>query len=451
MKRFKLMLVTLLMVGNLSAEEMAHIYLLRPFDFGAAMGAVYGGKKYYQMQHWIDLDGHKFGVVNSLTYYKLEVQPGSHTITGYVGNLPYDDIKKNQPNYSLTLNALGGQDYYIKIDEKKFKIAHTDKQKFMKLQQGANPIQYAGFIAFKDEKFYTEEGKQIDEKTGKVIEGEGSFSAIPQLAQGEKQKAKAVQSDVDSNIPQSKRAAENTYALIIANEDYQFVDPVNFASHDGEVFKEYCIKTLGIPEKQVRYCTNASYGVISGGVDWLKYALDNFEGSKAIVYYCGHGIPDEKTGDAYIVPVDGKGTNTATCYSLNKLYTTLAATKAVNVTYFMDACFTGANKEGSMLVAARGVAREAKKEILDGNAVVFSASSADETAMTYPEKGHGLFTYFLLKKLQETSGDVTYDELAGYINKNVKKEAFLINEKPQTPVVATSPKAASSWKSMKLK
>ena len=115
MKRFKLMLVTLLMVGNLSAEEMAHIYLLRPFDFGAAMGAVYGGKKYYQMQHWIDLDGHKFGVVNSLTYYKLEVQPGSHTITGYVGNLPYDDIKKNQPNYSLTLNALGGQDYYIKI------------------------------------------------------------------------------------------------------------------------------------------------------------------------------------------------------------------------------------------------------------------------------------------------------------------------------------------------
>ncbi len=264
-------------------------------------------------------------------------------------------------------------------------------------------------------------------------------------------KKKAVQSDVDSNIPQSKKEADNTYALIIANEDYQFVDPVNFASHDGEVFKEYCIKTLGIPEKQVRYCANASYGVITGGVDWLKYALNNFEGSKAIVYYCGHGLPDEKTGDAYIVPVDGKGTNTATCYSLNKLYTTLAATKAVNVTYFMDACFTGANKEGSMLVAARGVAREAKKEKLDGNAVVFSASSADETAMTYQEKGHGLFTYFLLKKLQETSGDVTYNELAGYINKNVKKEAFLINEKPQTPVVATSPKAASSWKSMKLK
>lgn len=38
------------------------------------------------------------------------------------------------------------------------------------------------------------------------------------------------------------------------------------------------------------------------------------------------------------------------------------------------------------LVAARGVAREAKKEILQGNSIVFSASSGDETAMTYKEK-----------------------------------------------------------------
>ena len=274
------------------------------------------------------------------------------------------------------------------------------------------------------------------------------YANAQSTAPAEKQ---VIKSDVDQNIPQTNNKSENTYALIIANEDYQFVDDVNFAAHDGEIFKEYCIKTLGIPERQIRYCANASYGVISGGVDWLKYALNNFEGCKAIVYYCGHGIPDEKTGDAYIIPVDGKGTNTTTCYSLNTLYTTLANTKASNITYFMDACFTGANKEGSMLVAARGVAREAKKEVLEGKSVVFSASSGDETAMTYPEKGHGLFTYFLLKKLQETQGNVSYSELADYINKNVKKEAFLINEKPQTPVIATSPDAANSWSNMKLK
>ena len=302
----------------------------------------------------------------------------------------------------------------------------------------------------------------IDAGTGAIMKPEKkayTFSIEkedeqPELAKNQQNaipKKEVIQSDVDQNIPQSGKKSEDTYALIIANEEYQFVDDVNFAAHDGEVFKEYCIKTLGIPERQIRYCANASYGVISGGVDWLKYALNNFEGCKAIVYYCGHGIPDEKTGDAYIIPVDGKGTNTTTCYSLNSLYSTLASTKASNITYFMDACFTGANKEGSMLVAARGVAREAKKEVLEGKSVVFSASSGDETAMTYPEKGHGLFTYFLLKKLQETSGNVSYSDLADYINKNVKKEAFLINEKPQTPVVATSTAASGSWKTMTLK
>ena len=290
--------------------------------------------------------------------------------------------------------------------------------------------------------FHFEQGENTHNSPVKAQSTDLSKSSVKKVA---------IQSDVDKNIPQSTKVAENTYALIIANEDYQFVDDVAFATHDGEIFKEYCIKTLGIPERQIRYCANASYGVISGGVDWMKYALNNFEGSRAIVYYCGHGIPDEKTGDAYIIPVDGKGTNTTTCYSLNTLYTSLASTKATSITYFMDACFTGANKEGSMLVAARGVAREAKKEVLKGKAVVFSASSGDETAMTHPEQGHGLFTYFLLKKLQETQGNVSYSELASYINKNVKKEAFLINEKPQTPVVATSSTIVNTWGAMKLK
>lgn len=451
-KFFYSLLLTCLTIGNLAADEHAYIYLLRPFDFGAAMVAAYGGKKYYQLQHWIDIDNHQLGIINSMNYFKIEVEPGNHTFTGYVGNMPYEDVKKKQPDYSITINALSGQNYYIRVNESKFKIAQIDEKKFNKEQRGSNPIQFAAFVAFIDGKFYNSEGKQIEEKTRKILDDDSSIAQMQQESKGKTSPKKSVaQSDVDNNIPNTSKTSNDTYVLIIANEEYQFIDPVNFASHDGEIFKEYCIKTLGIPEKQVRYCANASYGVISGGVDWLKYALDNFEGSKAIVYYCGHGIPDEKTGGAYIVPVDGKGTNMATCYPLQTLYKTLAGTKAESITYFMDACFTGANKEGSMLVAARGVAREPKKEVLAGKSIVFSASSGDETAMTLEEKGHGLFTYYLLKKLQETEGNVSYGELSEYLKKNVQKDAFLINEKPQTPVVATSPLVVNTWKTMKLK
>lgn len=280
--------------------------------------------------------------------------------------------------------------------------------------------------------------------------GGGTTVQQPEVAAASPQPV-VVKSDVDMNIPVSANKAENTFALIIANENYEFVDDVKFALNDGEIFREYCIKTLGIPERQVWFYKNASAGIIAGGVDKLLQAMNIFDSPKIIVYYCGHGIPDEKTGDAYIVPTDGKGTNVATCYSLNKLYKTLSSAKAASVTYFMDACFTGANRDGSMLVAARGVAREAKKEVVTGNTVVFSAASGDETAMPFAEKSHGLFTYYLLKKLQETKGDVSYGELAEYINTNVKREAFLTNEKPQNPVVATSESASAKWRDIRIK
>lgn len=129
----------------------------------------------------------------------------------------------------------------------------------------------------------------------------------------------------------------------------------------------------------------------------------------------------------------------------------MAQSQATSVTYFLDACFSGADREGSMLVAARGIAREAKREKLEGRTVVFSAASGDETAMPFEDKSHGLFTYYLLKKLQETKGQVNYGELAEYLKDNVRKEAFLTNEKLQTPVIATSAEMQSAWKSMTLK
>ena len=215
-----------------------------------------------------------------------------------------------------------------------------------------------------------------------------------------------IESDVDINIPKNYRTNKNMFAVIIANENYRTLAPVPYALNDGSVFRDYCLKTLGIPSNQVHYVPDATLVPIKDEIKWLQDVCHTHDSVQIIFYYAGHGIPDENTNEAYLIPVDGKGANIVTCYSLNKLYSTLSATKAANITYFLDACFTGANREGSMLVAARGVAREAKKQMLRGSTIVFAAASQDETAMAYKEKTHGMFTYFLLKKLQNTKGDV---------------------------------------------
>ena len=121
------------------------------------------------------------------------------------------------------------------------------------------------------------------------------------------------------------------------------------------------------------------------------------------------------------------------------------------VTVFMDACFSGSKREAGMLASARGVARKAKSGVPQGNMVVFSAAQGDETAYPNREQQHGLFTYYLLKKLQETQGDIALKDLGEYIIKQVSQQSLLINEKKQTPCVTPSASLGSEWQNWKLK
>ena len=117
----------------------------------------------------------------------------------------------------------------------------------------------------------------------------------------------------------------------------------------------------------------------------------------------------------------------------------------------MDACFSGAQRSGEMLASARGVAIRSRQGMPSGNMVVFSAAQGDETAYPYHEKGHGLFTYFMLKKLQETKGDVTLGELDDYISTNVRRQSILVNRKSQTPTVTSATALEQTWKETKIR
>ncbi len=258
------------------------------------------------------------------------------------------------------------------------------------------------------------------------------------------------QSDVDMNVPKG-RANENTFAVIIANEDYQKLTDVEFAANDGRTFKEYCIKTLGLPEKNVHYSENATLTSMWEQVDWIRSIADMYDGDASLIfYYAGHGVPDESTRDAYLMPVDGNGVNVNIGYKLSELYAALSEHETRSTTVFLDACFSGAERSGDMLVAARGVAIKAKEEVPKGNLVVFSAAQGNETAYPYREKGHGLFTYFLLKKLQESKGDVSLGELSDYIYDNVRRHSMVENSKSQTPNTIPASFYGDSWRELKL-
>lgn len=260
-------------------------------------------------------------------------------------------------------------------------------------------------------------------------------------------------SAVDKNIPKADSKNKNTFVLIIANEDYKQVAAVPYARNDGNIFMQYCNRTLGIPEKNIQFLQNATLNDIRMGINKLENITSAFEteAPRVIVYYAGHGVPDESSKTAYLLPVDGSGTDYSTGYKLDDLYAALGSLPAARVMVFLDACFSGSVRGNEMIVSARGIALKVKSGEPRGNMVVFSAAQGDESAYPNNDEQHGMFTYFLLKKLQETAGDVTLEELGEYINRHVRQQSAYENGKPQTPSVSASYQVGEEWKNWKLK
>ena len=258
------------------------------------------------------------------------------------------------------------------------------------------------------------------------------------------------QRDVDTYIAVTEEEDPNTFAVIISNEHYKHEAAVPFALNDGAIFKRYLMKTLGVPEQNIKYVADASLNDMNYNLSWLEKVISvKQKEARAIVYYSGHGMPDEDSKKAYLLPVDGYSTEPTSGLSTEVLYKRLGAMPASQTLVFLDACFSGSKREGDMMKAARGVAIKAKSAPVSGNMVVFSAAQGNETAYPLKSKEHGMFTYFLLDKLQKSGGAVTLGELSDYVSKQVAETSIVVNEKSQTPTV-TAPVGQTDWRNWKM-
>lgn len=260
-------------------------------------------------------------------------------------------------------------------------------------------------------------------------------------------------SDVDMNIPAGRTTQDNTFALIIANENYKNEANVPFALNDGRAVESYFTKTLGINPKNVHTVYDASKNEIITEIANLHNISQAENGNiKLLVYYTGHGVPDDKTLDASLVPSDGTVSIPVTLIKMSDFYDAIGMIETQSTVIFLDACFSGALRgEGTLWADARGIARVPKEEIPKENIIVISAAQGNETAWPYHEKSHGLFTYFLLKKLQDTKGDVTLGDLTSYVQDQVKRHSTRERDlKTQTPTINVSYDMVEKWREMKL-
>jgi hypothetical protein len=134
---------------------------------------------------------------------------------------------------------------------------------------------------------------------------------------------------------------------------------------------------------------------------------------------------------------------------LSEVYQTLNEHPCRRVTVFLDACFSGGARNQGLL-AMKGVKIKPNEAAVNGNMVVFTSSSGEESSGVDRDRQHGYFTWFLLKKLQESKGEATYKEMEDYLLDQVAHETALISQQ-QTPQVLVSPEVQTVWETWKFK
>ncbi len=271
------------------------------------------------------------------------------------------------------------------------------------------------------------------------------LSGKPAASRGEARAAKAFDSDVDRP---SYNYAENAddYAVVVGVENYQNLPAAEFASRDAKAVRAH-LKALGYPGQNIAMLTDAQAtgNAIKSYVEsWLPRNVK--PGSKVFFYFSGHGAPDADTQQAYLVPWDADPQFLAdTGYPLKRLYSKLNGLKAKEVIVAMDSCFSGA---GGHSVIAKG-ARPLMTRVDTGSAAdmgkvtVLAAAGGEEITGEEENQGHGLFTYYLLRGLNEGDGKNTVASLYQYLKPKVEAAARQSN-RSQTPQIISDAQSGAS-------
>jgi len=252
------------------------------------------------------------------------------------------------------------------------------------------------------------------------------------------------QSDVDVLPVAKKSARKNAHAVVVGLERYRNELPqASHAEQDARVVARYLSGTMGYEEANVALLLNdrATKGDLEKYFEtWLPNRVESED--TVFVYFSGHGAPNAKTGDAYLVPYDGDPVyldNTG--YRLSRLYQSLANLPAKEVVVVLDSCFSGAGGRSVLAKGMRPIITEMKSPLLEnGKTILLVASSGQQVSSTYDQKAHGLMTYFFLKGLQgeaDTNNDGKIDvaELYEYLRPRVERVARRDFNNEQTPLL----------------
>ena len=281
-----------------------------------------------------------------------------------------------------------------------------------------------------------------------------------------------VSEDIKEDVPNSGKENNSTYVFVLKSNGYSCGDGCwcNYGRReDYLLFNEYCNKTLGIPQNHIKVISAVSDDSVMACINAIKDCSRKCNGELNVIFlYYGFAVRvlHPVICDYYLSPLDDEGFD----FTINQLFDELGKIKTRYTFCLIDAarnynCLSLQSarikindedeesippKKGSTVrIKPQGGNNSRLKKLIQDNLVVIALD--DISGDKY--KNHScddLVSYYFLKKLQQTRGDVSLGDLYDYINYNVRRVSFEKTGEFQTPAVMVSPNLLSTWRDIKL-
>ena len=205
------------------------------------------------------------------------------------------------------------------------------------------------------------------------------------------------------------------YALVIGNDDYEFLGDLETAQADARAVAEVLGDRYGFTFKLLLDATRTDILKALGGLRRQLTENDNL-----LIYYAGHGIIDEAAARGYWLPVDAEEDFKANWISNADITDALKASDAWHVLVVADSCYSGTLVRAPGPPVQAGGDRKALLErlTLKRSRTVLTSGGLEPVADS-GGSGHSVFAKAFLDVLAENKAVLEAQRLFGAVRKKV--------------------------------
>jgi hypothetical protein len=246
-------------------------------------------------------------------------------------------------------------------------------------------------------------------------------AAVAQLDAQSKSTQRALQSSTPSTsvsrVP-SGVSFGKYYALVIGNNNYQFIPRLRTAAGDARAIAEVLQNHYGF---ETTLLLEANRYQLLSALNKLREVLTSDD--NLLIYYAGHGTVDPDSDRGYWLPVDAEADSTANWIPSYQITDFLKAIPAKQIMLVADSCYSGMLTRYAITRLDAGITDEERlrwyQTMSKKHARVVLTSGGNQPVLDGGAGDHSVFAGALIHILQENQDVLEGQRLAQEVTKRV--------------------------------